>query len=323
MEQIRPIRCVSWVSNLHETRPHRRVLISNSIALLAFATSLEAQTTNNLTIFATSAFSSHSLVATVGVIQAVVLSVAKPPMSKIADVLGRFEAFTLSVLIYVLGYIQQATSNNVKTYAAAQIFYSAGSTGLQILIQIFVADTSDLLNRALCSTLPQVPFLFNVWIGPVVAQAVLKNLTWRWGYGIWIIVLPVAFLPLALALAINQRKAARRGLLPASQFEGKSAWEVAQTIWFELDVFGLLLICGAFSLILIPLTLVANSGWDNDGVLAMLFIGIVCLIAFPFWERSKTLAPRAFFPRDLFRQRTVVVGMALAFFYFSKFTSFL
>ena len=260
------------------------------------------------------------MVATVGVVQAVVLSVAKPPMSKIADVLGRFEAFSLSILIYVLGYIQQATSTNVKTYAAAQIFYAAGQTGLQILIQIFVADTSDLLNRALCSTLPQVPFLFNVWIGPVLAQSVLTNLSWRWGYGIWIVVLPIAFLPLALALAINQRKATRRGLIPESQFKGKSAWEVAQTVWYELDLFGLVLICGAFSLILIPLTLVANSGWDNNGILAMLLIGTLCLIAFPFWERSKTLAPRAFFPRDLLRQRTVVAGMALAFFYFSKST---
>ncbi|KAF2481708.1 putative siderophore-dependent iron transporter [Neohortaea acidophila] len=289
------------------------------IALLAFATSLEVQTTGNLTIFATSAFSSHSLVATVGVVQAVVLSVAKPPMSKIADVLGRFEAFTISIILYIAGYIQQAASNSVGAYAAAQIFYAAGSTGLQILIQIFVADTSDLLNRALCSTLPQLPFLFTVWIGPEVAQTVLRNFTWRLGYAIWVLVLPVAFLPLALALVINQRKAARRGLLPPSQFEGKSAWGVVKTIWYELDLFGLLLICAAFSLILIPLTLAAESGWDNSSLITMLAVGGVCLIAFPFWERSKTLAPRAFFPRDLFKQRTVVVGLALAFFYFMAF----
>lgn len=289
-----------------------------SIALLAFATSLEAQTTNNLTVFATSAFSSHSLVATVGVIQGVVLSIAKPPMSKFADVLGRLEAFTLSVVIYILGYILQATANDIRTYAAAQIFYAIGATGLQILIQIFVADTSDLLNRALCSTLPQLPFLVNVWIGPLVADFVLTNFSWRWGYGIWIVILPVAFLPLALALTINQRKAARRGLLPKSQFEGKTSWEVACTIWYELDVFGLLLICGAFSLILIPLSLIANTDGGNNWSLAMLLVGVLCLIAFPLWERSPRLAPRAFFPRDLFRQRTVIAGMGLAFFFFSK-----
>ncbi len=190
------------------------------IALTAWATSLESQTTTNLTIYATSSFSAHSLVSTVLVVQGVVLSVVKPPMSKIADVFGRLEAFSLSIVLYVIGYIQQAAANDVKTYAAAQIFYSAGQTGLQILIQIFIADTSDLLNRALVVTLPDVPFLVNVWIGPPLADAILRNLTWRWGYAIWAVVLPVAFLPLALTLLINQRKAAKLGLLPPSPFEG-------------------------------------------------------------------------------------------------------
>ena len=155
------------------------------------------------------------------------LSVVKPPMSKIADVFGRFEAFSFSVLIFVIGYVQQAAANNVKTYAAAQIFYSAGQTGLQILVQIFIADTSDLLNRALIVTLPDVPFLVNVWVGPALADAILSNLTWRWGYAIWALVLPVAFLPLAITLWINQRKAAKRGLLPPSSFEGKTRWQIA------------------------------------------------------------------------------------------------
>ena len=239
-------------------------------------------------------------------------------MSKIADVFGRFEAFSLSVFIFVIGYIQQAASNSVRTYAAAQIFYAAGSTGLQILIQIFIADTSDLLNRALCATLPDVPFLINVWIGPQLAESILKTTSWRWGYGIWSIVLPLAFTPLALALFINQRKAAKRGILPQSQFEGQTAWEVARTLWYELDLFGLALICAAFSLILIPLTLASSTGWKNGRLLAMLVMGAICLIGFPFWERSKTLAPRAFFPRDLFRKRTVVAGLGISFFYFSK-----
>lgn len=244
-------------------------------------------------------------------------------MSKIADVFGRFEAFSLSVFIYTIGYIQQAASDSVQTYAAAQIFYAAGSTGLQILIQIFIADTSDLLNRAFCSALPDVPFLATVWIGPQLAQTILSNLTWRWGYGIWIVVLPLAFMPLALALFVNQRKAAKRGLLPESPFKDQTFSETVRTLWFELDAFGLLLLSAAFSLILIPLTLASRAGWGNGSLITMLAVGIVCLVAFPLWERSKTLAPRAFFPRALLHNRTAVVGFAIAFFYFSKFNCLL
>jgi hypothetical protein len=74
-------------------------------------------------------------------------------MSKVADVFGCLESFSLAIFLYTIGYIQQAASNNVKTFASAQIFYSAGSQGLQILQQVFAADTTDLLNRALFSTL--------------------------------------------------------------------------------------------------------------------------------------------------------------------------
>lgn len=241
-------------------------------------------------------------------------------MAKIADVFGRFESFSIAVALYTIGYCQQAGSNNVQTFASAQIFYSAGSQGLQILQQIFVADTSDLLWRALVSTIPDIPFLITVWIGPIIATDIRQEASWRWGYGIWAIVLPVAFLPLALSLILNQRKAKKMGILPPSFFHGKSPLTAIKQLWYDLDFFGLLLFSAAISLILLPLTLFsrAKGGFNNPSMIAMVTVGCVCLAVFPFWERSKKLAPRAFFPTDLFRERTVVVGNAIAFFYFSK-----
>lgn len=239
-------------------------------------------------------------------------------MAKVADVWGRLEAFSLSIFLYTIGYIQQAAANSVQTYAAAQIFYAAGQTGLQILQQIFIADTSDLLNRAIVSTIPDIPYLLNVWIGPPIADGILKNLGWRWGYGIWAIILPIAFMPLALSLILNQRKAAKLGLLPPSPFAGKSKVEVLKSLWYEMDVFGLLLLLAGVALILIPLSLAATTKneWANSSVIAMLVCGILCMIAFPLWERSPRLAPRAFFPPSLFRNKTVLAGVAYAFFYF-------
>jgi MFS family permease len=244
-------------------------------------------------------------------------------LSKVADVIGRFEAFSIAIFILVIGYVQDAASDNVRTYAAAQIFYAAGSQGLQVLQQVFVADTTDLLHRALFATLFNVPFLWTVWVGSPLAQYFLTHSSWRWGYGIWAIVLPVAFLPLAIVLFTNKQKAKRAGRLPPSVFSGKSSLDIAKQLWLELDVFGLLLLCGAIFLILIPLTLApsAKGGWLNPSIFSMLVVGVVCLGIFPFWERSETLAPHAFFPKSLFMNRTVIAGAAIAFFYFSKFSS--
>ena len=239
-------------------------------------------------------------------------------MAKIANVFGRLEAFAFSVFIYVIGYIQMAGSNNVKTFASAQIFYSAGSTGLQILIQIFVADTSDLLNRALFSSLPYVPFLITVWAGSPIASSLLKHTTWRWGYGLWAIVLPIAFLPLVLTLFLNIRKAARLQLLPRSQWQGRSVLGGFKSLWYELDIMGLLILSAAISLILLPLTLAATakSHWHNASIIAMIVIGCVCLVVFPFWESSYKLAPRPFLSVRLLINRNVLTGCAIGFFYF-------
>lgn len=249
------------------------------------------------------------------------LAISKPVSAKIADVFGRLEAFTVAVALYTLGYILQASSSSVEVFAAAQIFYSAGSQGLQLLQQIFAADTTDLLNRAFFSTIFDIPFLWTTWAGSPIAQSILTNSTWRWGYGMWAIILPCVFAPLFITLWWNQRRAKKLGLLPPSFFQGKTALTAGKQLWFELDFFGLILLAAAITLILLPLTLAASyaGGWQNGRIIAMLVIGGVFLLAFPFWERSPRLAPHAFFPRELFQSRTVLAGIAIGFFYFSKF----
>ncbi|KAI9749193.1 MAG: Nuclear import receptor [Chaenotheca gracillima] len=291
------------------------------ILLMAISTSLEGQTTASLSVYATSAFSEHSLYAAVLIVNGIVNAVIKPPMAKVADVFGRLEAFSIAVFLYIIGYIQMAASQNVQTFAAAQIFYSAGNTGLQILQQIFIADTSNLLNRALWSTLPDIPFLATVWIGPPVASSILTTSTWRWGYGLWTIVLPVAFLPLAIALFVNSRKAARLGLLPPAPWKGTSKGRFLRNLWFDLDVMGLIWLSAALALILLPLSLAASAknGWKNGSMIAMVVVGVVCACIFPFWERSKRFAPTPFITLHLLKNRTVLAGCAIAFFYFMVF----
>ncbi|KAG8531583.1 uncharacterized protein KY384_003213 [Bacidia gigantensis] len=291
------------------------------ILLLAFATSLEVQTTSNLTVYATSAFAAHSLVSTVLVVQSIVNAVVKAPMAKFANVFGRLEAFTLSIGLYVLGYAQMAASSNVQTFASAQIFYSAGSQGLQILQQIFIADTSCLLNRALLSGLPDQPFLITVWVGPVIADTVLDKLTWRWGYAVWLIVLPIAFSPLAFSLLWNMKKANNVQLLPRGIRRQRSVLDFVRKLWLDLDVVGLVLLSASVSLILLPLTIAAKTTakWHNASIITMLIAGVIGLLVFPLWETSAKLAPSPFLSLRLLTNRTVLAGCAIGFFYFSVF----
>lgn len=213
-----------------------------------------------------------------------------------------------------------ATATSIQTYAAAQIFYSAGSTGLQILQQVFIADTSSLLNRALWSSLPEIPFLVTVWIGSIIGNDILNHSTWRWGYGIWCIILPVTFLPLALTLFLNNRKAKKLNLIAPCPWKGIGFVQTLKNIWNELDIGGIVLVSAGFALILIPLTIASKSpdGWKSASIIVMIVIGFVCLIIFPLWESNKTLAPRPLIPMHLLKNRSFTAGCGVGFFYFSK-----
>lgn len=246
----------------------------------------------------------------------------KPPFAKFADALGRLEAYALAILIFIIGYIQMAASKNVKTFASAQIFYSAGSTGIQIVQQVFIADTSDLTNRALFSTLPDIPFLVTVWIGPVIAGKLTTN--WRWGYAIWTFILPICFIPLALSMMINERKAEKKGLLPP-RVEGPltifRAGSIIKKFFIEIDTLGMLLLSAGFGMLLIPLTLASkqSSGWKTPWIIALLILGPLFLIAFPFWEARKRQVPFPLIRLGMLRTRTFCCGCALGFFYFAAF----
>lgn len=110
-------------------------------------------------------------------------AVLQPPIAKFADVFGRTEGFIMAMAFYVVGYSLTAGSQNIVTFAIAKIFEALGITGLKMLQQVFIADTSDVLNRMIMGSLPDVPFLITVWIAPVVVGKM--EWKWRWGFGMW------------------------------------------------------------------------------------------------------------------------------------------
>ncbi|KAJ1335190.1 MFS transporter SIT family siderophore-iron:H+ symporter [Microdochium nivale] len=292
-----------------------------SIFLMAFTTSLEGQVTYSVVAFATSSFGEHSLISTVYTIQGVVNAVIKPPMAKVADVFGRLEAFSLCILLYTLGYVQMAASNNIETFASAQIFYSAGSQGLATLQQIFIADTSDMPNRALFSSLPDTPFLVTIWIGPLIGTAIRLSSTWRWAYGMWAIILPVTFLPLALTLFLNSRRAKKTGALAPRHNSKFSLGAVLRTIWVDLDLLGMILLSAAFGMILVPLTIVAVTpgGWQSPMIIGLIVGGFVALVLFLLWESWARFVPYPLIPLGLLKSRTFSAGCGIGFFYFMAF----
>ncbi|GAA6052826.1 hypothetical protein JCM3770_006271 [Rhodotorula araucariae] len=317
-----------------------KIALFVGIALAAYIYSLEGTTTWQYAAYATSSFSLHSLLGAIATAQAIVLAVTKPFAAKFADVSGRAEALSLSVFFYCLGFIIIAACTNVHTYAAGAIIYYVGYASLQILIQIIIADCTNLRWRGLISSLTSIWFFVNAFVSSNIAQGILRphlndegvlvTNNWHWGYAMFIILIPCVCAPIIGTLFWAQHRAAKLGLDSTDLIEqnGGTVARVKDTrglgkralSWaIDIDAIGLILFAAGWACVLLPLTLV-NRGtlwWNSYKIIVMLVIGGCTLIAFVLFEALWAVKP--LFPFRFFKNRTIMAAAFIGFFDFVSF----
>ncbi|KAJ4994214.1 siderophore iron transporter mirb [Stagonosporopsis vannaccii] len=280
------------------------------IWLIAFTNSLQQQSNWSWTPYVTSQFALHGLTGITGVVANLIGGVSKLPLAKFIDLVGRPHGFFICLVCVLLALIMMGTCQNVQTYAAAQVFYWSGMNGMDYILDIFIADTSDLKNRAIWLAFVGTPYIVNTFAGPELGQRFLDDSTWRWGYGAFAIITPFMCIPFWLIFSLMSRRAKQQGVV-VKEKSGRSFLESVKHYCIEFDVIGLLLICGGFSIFLLPFSLAAyqGEGWRAPMIICMIVFGIVLLVLFAVWERF--FAPKTFFPFHLLTDRSVVAACLL------------
>lgn len=256
-------------------------------------------------------FVSAPEIATAGILATVIGGVLKLPIAKILNLWGRAEGFVVFVIIYLLGIIIIASSNGPNSYAAGYVLYWIGYDAIYLIMDVFIADTSGLRNRAFTFAFASTPFICTAFTGPLAAQSFLSMTTWRWGFGAFAIIMPFVFGPLAVVFKYYNLKAIKLGVLPKNE----SNRTVLQSIIHyshEFDLVGCILLMAAFVLILLPfqLTSYGRAEYNSATFIVMVVIGFLLLPAFAVWE--KFFARVHFIRWELFNDRTVSGACALA-----------
>ncbi|KAJ5833415.1 hypothetical protein N7474_001726 [Penicillium riverlandense] len=280
------------------------IIIWVSAALMSFVTNLNNTSSSTFAPYAASSFSLAPLVGTIAVVQAVIASVSLQPLARFADVYGRPEMFSFCILMATLGVIMLSSSATLGVYAGAQVFWVIGLQGISLMLQILAGDSSDLYNRALMNAIPYAPSIITTWITGPFASSVLK-ISWRWGFGIFAILIPIVGSPLLASLYYNKRKATKQRKAEGTYKRSNHLRNIVR-----LDPVGLILFAAGLSLILVPITLAASSSstWKTTHIIVMLVIGAVSLVAFVVWEIM--WAPWPILSMRLFKSRTVIFGLA-------------
>lgn len=249
-------------------------------------------------------------------------------MVKAADVFGRSESLSLALGMTVLGYLSLAFSRNIQMFTVAYILYICGQTGLGLLSQLIIADTSSLLNRGILSAIPELPYLATVWIGPVLAQAFHpeKNYGWRLGYGIWAFILPTVSLPLLASLFLNQRKAKAAGLYREHHnlinHSTPEKLRLFYLFWQELDGLGIVLFVSGFTLLLLPFSHSSQVVSPDSTILTLFTItlSIALLVTLCFYDVKYARYP--VFALKSLKDRTILGSCVLIFTYFMSYYIF-
>ncbi|KAL9938665.1 hypothetical protein V8E36_002384 [Tilletia maclaganii] len=277
----------------------------HQIFCIAFAISLDAGTGYLYLNWACSEYGALSAFSTVSIVQQLTMAIAKPPLAKISDVFGRAQAYTFSLFLYLCGYLIVTFSASLRSLLCGLMLVAAGVTGLQTLQSIIVADTTAPRYRGLVIGLCNLPFLINFLLAGPLVDLVLKNGTWRLGYGMWIIAMPIAAAPLLVTLAIGQRHARRAGLRHRVLDESQNLAQMLRILASERDVVGIVLFSLSFALMLLPVTLAGHGSSVDSGLAKALFIlGFLLAVAFLRWE---AFVNEPLLPLRFFSNRTVVL----------------
>ncbi|KDN46979.1 MFS general substrate transporter [Tilletiaria anomala UBC 951] len=289
------------------------------IALVSYVYGLDNNTTYAYLTAAATFFSDYNLYPAMSVVQQVLIGVMKLPVAKLSDVFGRAEAYTLSIAFYVLGFIVIASSQSTAAVFGGVVLQAIGNTGTQIMQQIVIADWVPADWRGFAIGIVSWPYIVNFAIAPLITGQLASfseptSQKWRWGAGMFCILLPIVSSPIILTLALSQRTAKRSGLLSRTR-----ASPGAVTLFKEVDVIGLFLIVTGWLLILLPLQLYSRApqGWSTSYIIAMLVIGGCCLIATAVWEAF--FSPRPIIRRTYIFNKNVLLPTLIGFFDFLSF----
>ncbi|KIW12504.1 hypothetical protein PV08_09781 [Exophiala spinifera] len=275
------------------------------IWLLTLVNNFKSTIVLSLTPFATSDWQSHSLLTVIGIVSNAMTAAVYIPTAKMLDVWGRAEGFLLMLGLCILGLILMASSANLSTYCAAQVFYSVGFGGLSYSWNVLAADVTNLRNRGLAFAFTSSPAVITAFAGSKAAEGFLNNVSWQWGMGCWAIVLPCVGLPLYVILRHNLRKAEKKGIIVREK-SGRTWPQQIQYVLMEFDLPGVILFAGGMTVFLLPFTLASRAphGWKTDYIIAMIVVGFVVLVFFVLYQVY--LAPTPFLKSQFLLNRTVL-----------------
>ncbi|KAL9554474.1 hypothetical protein MBANPS3_002804 [Mucor bainieri] len=306
----------------------KEITIASKGALMAQASRSVMSKTDKILVFSgqsavyaltptiTSMFQANNISGVLTTVLSILQTALQPMYSKLSDMIGRAEAYTISIVFFIVSFIIMACAQNYDTLIGGQVIYAFGFSGTLVLGPILIGDMTDIVNRSMFLALYNFPTIINLFAASAAAQKILET-NWRWGYAHVCIVMFVTSAPLIFGLWRIQRKAKQTYFLKESNALSKSTHQkslAGKILWLciEIDLVGSVLLAAGLFLILLPLILANNwGGWGSSTTIGTLCAGGGTWILFAIWE--KRFASKPIIPLTNWESKNPVWGVLVVF----------
>ncbi|KAK9413176.1 putative Siderochrome-iron transporter [Seiridium unicorne] len=281
-------------------------LVILGLAMIMILFELDNSTVYVYNNYSTSSFSQLSTLGTLSTATTIIFAVVKPPIAKISNVIGRGYTLIFTISCYLLAYILMASASNIGPYAAGLVFYNVGQSGTNVMTNVILSDITSPRWRGLAIGLSYFPFLITPWVSAFIAESVVaeNGIGWRWGIGMFAILMPFGASFIIGTLLYYSRKAKKLGVLETRKI---NFYEFCS----EIDLGGICFFVGGFACLLLPLTVAAQltDGWRTPWIIALLVVGVILLVCLPLYEKRMALYPLV--PVSYFKNSTITLSCLL------------
>jgi len=214
-------------------------------------------------------------------------------IGRLSDIFGRVKLYKFGFLIFTLGSIACALSQNILELIIFRLFQGLGGAFLFANSAAIITDAFEPQERGKALGINQISFLAGQFIGLILGGVIAP---FGWSYIFWVSV-PFGFIGTIWA-HINLKE---QGVINKNQ---------------KIDLFGNITFGGGLTLLLLGVTYIlvpygdSELGWGNPLVILALLLGTMLMLLFIYIEKRVT---NPMFRLELFRIKGFSYGSASLF----------
>ncbi|KAK3939167.1 hypothetical protein QBC46DRAFT_459785 [Diplogelasinospora grovesii] len=280
-------------------------MIIVGLAMLMILFELDNSTVHVYNNYSLSEFNALSTLASLNTADVIVFAVVQPPIAKLSNVIGRGHTLFMAISLYIISYIFMASATGVGLFAVGLMIYKIEQSGTYLMARVIVSDITSPRWRGFGLGISYFPFLITPWVSALIVNSVVSGIGWRWGIGMFAILMPFGACLIIGTLIYYQHRAKKMRLVPLKKI-------TIRNFCSDIDLGGVALFVVGFALLLLPITVAGSlpDGWRTPWVITLMVVGLLLVsLAFPAYEALVAANPLV--PAFYYKNPTIILSLLL------------